>query len=124
LAETTLKPGDTCRVGIPAAMVHVHAVHPFDPPLPTGMLPWPPELGDEVADRNGRAWRFDAAWNWHPFDGEPSGTPTWPLKLITRHGEPTPKEADEVARATAAGSHSDELERWSVLTHAALSHRR
>lgn len=160
-AETTLKPGDTCLVGIPATMVHVQAVHRFDPPLVTGMLPRPAsylevlqqgethdpsleeqgytidpddgepirielffrpyaflEPGDEVADRNGRAWRFDAAWNWHPFDGEQSGTPTWPLKLITRHGEPTPKEAEEVARATAAGSHSDELERWSALTHA------
>ncbi|MEH0587593.1 hypothetical protein QA942_27330 [Streptomyces sp. B21-106] len=65
-----------------------------------------------------RAWRFDAAWNWHSFDGEQSGTPTWPLTLLFRHGEPTPKEAEKVARATAVGSHADELERWSGLTHA------
>ncbi|MFW6694552.1 hypothetical protein [Streptomyces sp. MAR4 CNX-425] len=160
-AETALKPGDTCLVGIPTTVVHVQAVHRFDPPLVTGMLPRPAsylevlpqgethdpsledqgytidpiggepirielsfrpyaflELGDEVADRNGRAWRFDAAWDWHPFDGEQLGTPTWPLTLITRHGEPTPKEAEEVARATAVGSHADELERWSGLTRA------
>ncbi len=28
------------------------------------------EAGDEVADQGGRAWRFDAAWNWHPFNDE------------------------------------------------------
>ncbi|MGW1217072.1 hypothetical protein ACWD6Z_00895 [Streptomyces californicus] len=160
-AETALKPGDTCLVGIPATVVHVQAVHRFDSPLVTGMLPRPAsylevlqqgsthdpsledqgytidpaggepihielvfrpyaflELGDEVAGRDGRAWRFDAAWNWRPFDGEQSGTPAWPLKLITRQGEPTPKEAEEVARATAVGNHLDELERWSALTHA------
>ncbi|MEV5944566.1 hypothetical protein [Streptomyces sp. NPDC051994] len=71
------------------------------------------ELGDEVADRNGRAWRFDAPWDWHPLDGERSGTPTWPLTLLFRDGEPTSKEAEEVVRATAVGSHADELERWS-----------
>ncbi|MFF8443418.1 hypothetical protein ACF07U_21435 [Streptomyces californicus] len=142
-------------------MVHVQAVHRFDSPLVTGMLPRPAsylevlqqgsthdpsredqgytidpadgepihielvfrpyaflELGDEVADRDGRAWRFDAAWNGRPFGGEQSVTPAWPLKLITRHGEPTPKEAEEVARATAVGNQLDELERWSALTHA------
>ncbi|WP_299535819.1 hypothetical protein [uncultured Streptomyces sp.] len=160
-AETALKPGDTCLVGIPATVVHVHAVHRFDPPLVTGMLPRPAsylevlqqgethdasledqgctidpaggepihielvfrpyaflEPGDEVADRDGRAWRFDAAWNWHPFDGEQSDTPAWPLKLLTRQGEPAPKEAEEVARATAVDNHVDERERWSALTHA------
>ncbi|MFD7606647.1 hypothetical protein ACFWAN_40450 [Streptomyces mirabilis] len=146
-------------MGIPATVVHVQAVHHFDPPLVTGMLPRPAsyvevlqqgethdpdledqgytidpagsepirielvfrpyaflELGDEVADRNGRAWRFDAPWDWHPFDGEQSGTPAWPLTLLSRHGEPTPKEAEAVARATGVGSHADELERWSGLT--------
>ncbi len=158
-AETTLKPGDTCLVGIPATVVHVQAVHRLDPPLVTGMLPRPasyvevlrqgetydPDLedqgytidpvggepirielvfrpyaflepGDEVAGRNGRAWRFDAAWDWHPFDGEQPGTPAWPLALLSRLGEPTPKEAAAVARATVVGSHADELERWSGLT--------
>ncbi|MEV5443573.1 hypothetical protein AB0N23_13695 [Streptomyces sp. NPDC052644] len=160
-AETALKPGDACLVGIPATVVHVQAVHHFDPPLVTGMLPRPtsyievlrqgetcdPDLedqgctidpdggepihiqlllrpyaflepGDEVADRNGRAWRFDAAWDWRPFGGQRSGTPLWPLTLLFRRGEPTPKEAGEVARATAVGSHADELERWSGLTRA------
>ncbi|WLQ53159.1 hypothetical protein P8A21_39235 [Streptomyces poriferorum] len=158
-AETALKPGDTCLVGIPSTVVHVQAVHHFDPPLVNGMLPRPAsyvevlrqgdthdpdledqgytidpvggepiridlffrpyaflELGDEVADRNGRAWRSDAAWDWHPFDSERSGTPAWPLTLLSRRGEPTLKEAVAVAQATAAGSHADELERWSGLT--------
>ncbi|WP_306193173.1 hypothetical protein [Streptomyces sp. MK5] len=158
-AETALKPGDTCLVGIPATVVHVQAVHRFDPPLVTGMLPRPasyvevlrqgeshdPDLedqgyaidpaggepiriellfrpyaflepGDEVADLNGRAWRFDAAWDWHPFDGEQSGTPAWPLALLSRRGGSTPKEAAAVAHATAVGSHADEVERWSKLT--------
>ncbi len=40
--EAALKAGDTCRVGIPpATVVHVLAVHHFDPPLVTGMLPRP-----------------------------------------------------------------------------------
>ncbi|MFH8614142.1 hypothetical protein ACH4E8_03575 [Streptomyces sp. NPDC017979] len=158
-AETVLKSGDTCLVGVPATVVHVQAVHSFDPPLVTGMLPRPasyvevlrqgetydPDLeeqgytidpaggepirielvfrpyaflepGDEVADQNGRAWRFDAAWNWRPFDGEQSGNPAWPLALLSRHGESMPEEAVAVARATAVGSHADELERWSGLT--------
>ncbi|MCX5415993.1 hypothetical protein [Streptomyces sp. NBC_00059] len=166
-AETTLKPGDTCLVGIPATTVHVQAVHHFDPPLVTGMLPRPTfylevlrqgethdpsleeqgctidpaggepvrvellfrpyaflERGDEVADRNGRAWRFDAAWDWHPFDGEQSGSPAWPLTLLFRHGEPAPEEAEQVARASAVGSHADERERWSELTRARPDARR
>ncbi|MFH8476833.1 hypothetical protein [Streptomyces sp. NPDC018000] len=160
-SETALKPGGTCQVGIPATVVHVQAIHHFDPPLVTGMLPRPAsylevlrqgetrdleledqgytidpnhgepihiellfrpysflEPGDEVADRNGRAWRFDAAWDWQPFDGEQSGPPTWPLTLLSRQGEPTSKEATSVARATASGSHTDELERWTGLTSA------
>ncbi|MEU7390100.1 hypothetical protein [Streptomyces tanashiensis] len=74
--------------------------------------------GDEEADRNGRAWRFDAACHWHSFDGEQSGAPVWPLTLLFRHGEPTPREADEVARATVVCGHVDELERWSGPTRA------
>ncbi|WP_406859058.1 hypothetical protein ABZO31_01920 [Streptomyces sp. HUAS MG47] len=157
--ETVLEPGDTCQVGVPATVVHVQAIHHFDPPLVTGLLPRPasyvevlqqgetydPDLedqgytidpdggepigiellfrpyaflepGDEVADRNGRAWRFDAAWDWYAFDGEQSGSPAWPLALVFRRGEPSPEEAAAVARATAAGSHADELERWTELT--------
>ncbi|WP_405714315.1 MULTISPECIES: hypothetical protein [unclassified Streptomyces] len=157
--ETELKPGDTCRVGIPPTVVHVLEVAHFDPPLETGMLPRPasyldvlrqgethdPELeeqgyavdpdggepirvqllfrpyaflepGDEVADRDGRAWRFDTAWDWYPFDGAQPGTPAWPLALLSRDGGPTPEEAAAVARATAAGSHAEVLERWTGLT--------
>ncbi|MDH6111216.1 hypothetical protein P3T30_003699 [Kitasatospora sp. MAP12-9] len=154
-----LKTGDACLVGIPPTQVHVVAVHHFDPPLVTGMLPRPacyvevlpqgeshdPDLeeqaftfdpaggepmrlellfrpyaflepGDEVTDRDGRAWRFDAAWAWHPFDdGQPS-TPAWPLALLSRNGKPTPEQAAAVARATAAGNHAEELGRWTEHT--------
>ncbi|MEU5610788.1 hypothetical protein ACI2L4_12465 [Streptomyces sparsogenes] len=158
-AEAALKSGDTCRVGIPPTVVHVLAVHHFDPPLVTGMLPRPasyldvlpqgetydPELddqgyaldpvggepiriellfrpyaflepGDEVADRDGHVWRFDAAWDWHPLDEARAGAPAWPLALLSRKGEPTPEEVAAVARATADGSHAGELERWTELT--------
>jgi hypothetical protein len=158
-AETVVRAGDTCLVGVPATVVHVHAVHRFDPPRITGMLPRPatyldllrqgdtydPELedqayaldpaggepiriellfrpyaflepGDEVADRYGRVRRFDTAWDWHPLDGGHSGTPAWPLTLLSRDGEPTPEEVATVARATAAGSHAEVLERWTGLT--------
>ncbi len=36
-----LKPGGDCRVGIPPTIVHVIAVHEYDPPLETGRLPRP-----------------------------------------------------------------------------------
>ncbi|MFG2630373.1 hypothetical protein [Streptomyces sp. NPDC048473] len=74
------------------------------------------EPGDEVADQNRRAWRFDAAWEWHPFDKAQPSAPAWPLALLSRNGEPTPEEAAVVARATTAGSHAEELERWTELT--------
>ncbi|WP_345706666.1 hypothetical protein [Kitasatospora paranensis] len=156
---TTLKPGDTCQVGIPATVVHVLAVHDFDPPLVTGMLPRPasylevlpqgethdPELedqgyafdpdggepirvellfrpyaflepGDEVVDQDGRVWRFDAAWDWHPVDGERPGSPAWPLALLSRRDDPAPDGTTTVALATETGSHAEELARWSGLT--------
>ncbi|MEU0085189.1 hypothetical protein [Streptomyces sp. NPDC006274] len=40
-AGATLKAGETCLLGIPAAVVHVHAADRFDSPLVTGMLPRP-----------------------------------------------------------------------------------
>jgi hypothetical protein len=74
--------------------------------------------GDEVADRDGRAWRFDGPWTWHPFDGRGPGAPAWPLTLLTRGGSPltVPADAAAVASATAAGSHEAEAERWRALT--------
>ncbi|MFD5061672.1 MULTISPECIES: hypothetical protein [unclassified Streptomyces] len=42
------------------------------------------EPGDEVADKAGRAWRFDGPWDWHPFDGAEPHEPAWPLSLLTR----------------------------------------
>ncbi|WP_145911251.1 hypothetical protein [Kitasatospora viridis] len=84
------------------------------------------EPGDELADRAGRAWRFDAAWEWHAFDGaEPGGDdgqPAWPLVLLTRGGAPVlpqSEPAEAVARATASGSHAEQLARWTELTRVA-----
>ncbi|MEU8927795.1 hypothetical protein AB0D10_43990 [Kitasatospora sp. NPDC048545] len=160
-AEDTLKAGDRCLVGIPATVVHVLAVHHFDPPLETGWLPRPAtyldvlrqgesydarleeqgyeidpvggvpfqlellfrpfaflETGDEVVDRDGRAWKFDAPWCWNAFDGGQPSTPSWPLALLFRNGEPTPEAGAAVAKATASGSHADEVSRWMELTRA------
>ncbi|MFD6417055.1 hypothetical protein [Streptomyces sp. NPDC060194] len=75
------------------------------------------EPGDEVADGDGRAWRFEGAWDWHPFDGTRSTSPTWPLTLLTRRGEPAPEAPEGVALATAHGSHAAERDRWTALTH-------
>lgn len=75
-------------------------------------------VGDEIADAAGRAWRFEAPWDWHPFDGcEPSG-PRWPLTLLTRDGRADETAAAVVSRATRVGSHAAELARWVELTHA------
>ena len=160
-AEASLKAGDTCRVGFGPTVVHVLAVHHFDPPLVTGILPRPasylevlrqgethdPEFedqgyaldpaggepirirllfrpyaflepGDEVTDQDGRVWRFDAAWDWHPFDGALPGTPAWPLALLSRNGEPPPEAAAAVARAPAPGSPAEEQAPWPALTRA------
>lgn len=78
--------------------------------------------GDEVADAAGRAWRFDGPWEWHAFDGGEDGGagPAWPLTLLTRGGSPCePVAAQEVADATATGSHAETLSRWTRLTDAA-----
>lgn len=158
-AEDTLRAGDACLVGIPATVVHVLAVHHFDPPLETGWLPRPAtyldvlrqgesydagseeqgyqvdpvggvpfqlellfrpfaflEAGDEVVDRDGRAWKFGAPWEWSAFDGGQPSTPSWPLALLFRAGGTTPEAAAAVAEATAAGSHADEVSRWVELT--------
>lgn len=74
--------------------------------------------GDEVADAVGRAWRFDAPWDWHPFDGQEPSEPAWPLSLLTRDGRPDDAAATVVARATRSGSHEQELARWVELTQA------
>ncbi|MFD7732217.1 hypothetical protein ACFV6F_17740 [Kitasatospora phosalacinea] len=161
-----LRAGDTCRVGILPTLVHVVAVHHFDPPLVTGTLPRPAtylevlergeshapdfedqgftfdpadgapirlelrfrpyaflEPGDEVTDRHERVWRFEGPWSWHSFDGGRPHTPTWPLKLLCRNGEPTNNqtETEAVALATATGSHAEELGRWTELTCAVPS---
>lgn len=157
-----LAAGDRCRVGIAPTVVHLVAVHDFDPPLVTGMLPRParylellpqgethdPDFedqaftvdpagaepirlellfrpyafldpGDELTDRDGRAWRFDAPWEWQPLDGGRPGAPSWPLALRSRRADgPTADGASAVARATAVGSHAGELARWTELTRA------
>lgn len=74
--------------------------------------------GDEVADAAGRAWRFDAPWDWHPFDGEEPPSPVWPLRLLTRDGRADDTAAAVVARATRTGSHDQEPARWVEPTQA------
>ncbi|WP_051808054.1 hypothetical protein [Streptomyces sp. NRRL F-2664] len=37
------------------------------------------ELGDEVADVLGRAWRFDGRWGWAAFEGG------WPARALRGH---------------------------------------
>ncbi|MFD0278076.1 hypothetical protein ACFVHB_29795 [Kitasatospora sp. NPDC127111] len=74
------------------------------------------ETGDEVVDHDGRAWRFDPPWRWHAFDGGQPSTPSWPLALLFRGGEPAPEAVAAVAEATATGSHVQEMSRWVELT--------
>ncbi|GAA2742098.1 hypothetical protein [Kitasatospora cinereorecta] len=76
------------------------------------------ENGDDLVDHDGRAWRFDGPWDWHPYDGGPADAPAWPLHLLHRDGDPAPDEIAAVAAATATGSHADVAARWAELTHA------
>ncbi|MFE3991604.1 hypothetical protein ACFXPW_07890 [Streptomyces goshikiensis] len=73
------------------------------------------EAGDEVVDQGGRAWRFDGPWDWRSFDAQQPTTPTWPLRLLSRDGDPTLEETVVVAQQTETGSHEDELQRWTRL---------
>ncbi|CAM5708660.1 hypothetical protein [Streptomyces aurantiogriseus] len=68
--------------------------------------------GDEVADSEGRMWRFSVPWNWTAFDDSPGEYPVWPLQLIWRDGGQDPQAAEAVARATSSGAHGDEIARW------------
>ncbi|WP_344401586.1 hypothetical protein [Streptomyces longisporus] len=78
------------------------------------------QVGDEVADAVGRAWRFGGPWDWTAFDGEPSGAgPAWPLVLLTRAGTPcSVEDAEAVAAGTAKGSHQETIGEWMALTEA------
>jgi hypothetical protein len=80
---------------------------------------------DVVADRDGRRWEFYRPYWWVELDrddiraGPPEtlAGPAWPLALRRRGGvEPTPAQAEAVARATADGSHEDEMARWRALS--------
>jgi hypothetical protein len=77
------------------------------------------EPGDEVADAQSDAWRFDGPWNWHSFSGRVS-IPTWPLTLLSRNGDPEEEVVSTVMRATTDGSHAGEESRWRDLTNAEL----
>jgi hypothetical protein len=70
------------------------------------------EIGDEIADHEGRAWRFGGPWDWAPFGSSPRLAPAWPLTLITRGGDADPDAAAAIEQATVPGSHQDEIERW------------
>jgi hypothetical protein len=79
------------------------------------------EEGDEVVDADSRAWRFDGPWDWAPYDGAGPPEPRWPLTLLTRSGATGPGRPpgpDPVARATASGSHEEEVRHWRSLTDA------
>lgn len=79
-----------------------------------------------VTDRDGRRWEFCRPYWWVELDrddqreGPPEApaAPAWPLTLLHYRGgvEPTPAQAEAVARATAAGSHDEEVARWKGLT--------
>lgn len=81
---------------------------------------------DVVADQQGRRWEFVRPYWWVELDRddqreglpEALAAPAWPLTLLTHRGGvgPTPAEAEAVARATAVGSHEEEVGRWSQLT--------
>ncbi|MGW4245810.1 hypothetical protein, partial [Nocardia sp. NPDC004722] len=102
---------------------HPHRAPTFDP---DDRIPYRIELlfrpyaflepGDEVADAAARVWRFNTAWDWHPFDTRPGTTPTWPLMLLTRHGDSGDDSAAvDVGEATITGSHHEELAKWVEL---------
>lgn len=97
-------------------------VHPDGPePIELDLLSRPYaflESGDEVADARGTAWTFAHPWAWPSPDGR-TGTPVWPLTLLTRDGRPAADgAAREAAAATATGSHHDEEQRWRGFTGA------
>ncbi|WP_258043388.1 hypothetical protein [Streptomyces sp. B226SN101] len=78
------------------------------------------QVGDEVADAAGRAWRFGGPWDWTAFDDEPAGAgPAWPLILLARAGAPcSAEDAEAVATSTASGSHYGTVRDWMALTEA------
>ncbi|MFC1434181.1 hypothetical protein ACEZDB_26380 [Streptacidiphilus sp. N1-3] len=73
------------------------------------------EIGDEVVDAEGEAWRFEHPWSWHCSSGR-SGTPTWPLTLLARASEPV--KGNVVVAETLSGSHKAEEARWRDLAGA------
>lgn len=83
---------------------------------------------DQVADRQGRRWEFcGPAW-WVQLDRDdarqglppPLAAPTWPLRLLAdRAGaSPDPARVQQVAAATAGGSHTAHLAGWGRLVGA------
>ncbi|MDQ1012993.1 hypothetical protein QFZ82_007478 [Streptomyces sp. V4I23] len=73
------------------------------------------EIGDEIVDARGDAWRFEHPWNWYSFSGQ-TGRPRWPLTLLARRGQPV--EAKTVVAETVSGSHEAEEARWRSMTGA------
>lgn len=91
---------------IPLSVEHVHRPYDFL------------ELGDEIADADGRAWHFQGPWDWHPFDRSEPHRPAWPLTLLTRQGRPDDLAAETIRRATTTGSHEQQIGLWTKLTRA------
>lgn len=76
--------------------------------------------GDVVTDVRGNRWRFQAPFWWRSLDdrARPAAAPAWPLRLAPDDGKADARRGAEVAAATAAGSHADEVGRWSKLVGA------
>ncbi|MCD0452555.1 hypothetical protein LO762_25715 [Actinocorallia sp. API 0066] len=91
---------------IPFSIERIHRLYDFLEP------------GDEIADTDGRTWHFQGPWDWHSFDQSGPHYPVWPLTLLTRQGHPDDLAAETVRRATANGSHQQQIELWTKLTQA------
>ncbi|GAB3845751.1 hypothetical protein ACFPIJ_38680 [Dactylosporangium cerinum] len=89
---TSIEPGN----GIPLTFELVFRPYAFLTP------------GDDVADADGRAWRFDGPWAWTAYDGA-DGVPTWPLAALSGGADPA-----AVSAATATGAHEGEVARWRL----------
>ncbi|MEH0828298.1 hypothetical protein [Micromonospora sp. CPCC 205714] len=104
-----LAPGDTCRVGIQARIIHVIEVHEYDPPQDTGWLPRP-SLSLLVL-RAGEA--PDAAAEFQGTSIEPGGGVPFTLELVFRPYAFL-EAGDDVADADGRAWHFDGPWIWTA----------
>ena len=89
--------------------------------------PWLEDL-DQVADRHRRRWEFCGPYWWVQLDRDdareglppPLAAPAWPLTLLADRvgATPDPARVQQVAAATARGSHAAHLAGWCRLVGA------